>query len=102
LTQLLAVAVSPILEKLNAVIREIDSSGHANPTRLTVLKKWFEQSGRLPEFGLWVAACAASRAGTPGGAARELSEAARGLLTGWLREEASPPPADAVRLLARL
>ena len=95
-------AVSPILEKLNAVIREIDSSGHANPTRLTVLKKWFEQTGRLPTFGLWVAARAASRAGTPDGAAGELSEEARGILTGWLREEASPPRADAVRLRARL
>jgi len=96
------VAVSPILERLNAVIREIDSSGHANPTRLTALKKWFEQTGRLPAFGLWAAARAASRAGKPDGAAGELSEEAQGLLTGWLREEASPPRADAVRLLARL
>ena len=95
-------AVSPILERLNAVIREIDSSGHANPTRLTALKKWFEQTGRLPALGLWAAARAASRAGKPDGAAGELSEEAQGLLTGWLREEASPPQADAVRLLARL
>jgi hypothetical protein len=98
----LAVAVSPILEKLNAVIREIDSSGRANPTRLTVLKKWFEQTGRLPAFGLWIAARAASRAGIPDGTAGELSEEARGILTGWLREEGSPPRADAVRLRARL
>ena len=95
-------AVSPILERLNAVIREIDSSGHANPTRLTVLKKWFEQTGRLPAFGLWIAARAASRAGTPDGAAGELSEEARGILTGWLRAKANPPQADAVRLRARL
>jgi hypothetical protein len=92
----------PILERLHAVIGEIDSSGHANPMRLTVLKKWFELPGRLPAFGLWVAKRAASSAGTPEGPAGELIEEARGLLAATPRAGARPARADATRLHVRL
>lgn len=50
-------------EKILAIIDEIDIGGNAPLTRLTVLKKWFERSGRLSMFGLWVARRAAGRKG---------------------------------------
>jgi len=87
-----------ILERLHAVIREIDSDGHANPTRLTVLKKWFEPPGRLPAFRLWVAGRAVSGAGTPRGEAGALIGEARRLLA----EGAGIARADAVWLVGPL
>lgn len=69
-------------EKIIKIIDEIDAKGNANLTRLTVLKKWFEHPGRLPAFGLWVAARAASRKGKTAGAAGELFDEARALLVG--------------------
>ncbi len=50
-------------EKLLQIVEEIDAQGHANLTRLTILKKWFEHPGRLPAFGLWVARRSAARKG---------------------------------------
>jgi len=77
-------------EKLLKIIDEIDTSGNASLTRLTVLKKWFECPGRLPAFGLWVAARAASRKGKRAGAAGGLFNAARVLLAG--RDKIAPKP----------
>jgi hypothetical protein len=82
-----------VLDKLYAVIHEIDDAGHANPTRLTVLKKWFQQPGRLPAFGLWVAGQAASRVDKATGTAAELFHEARTLLKG---EEMTPTVPDLV------
>lgn len=67
-------------EKLLAIVDEIDARGCANPTRLTVLKKWFKQPGRLPAFGLWVAQLSAGRKGRTKGAAGALLDEARALL----------------------
>ena len=67
-------------EKLLAIVDEIDAQRHANLTRLTVLKKWFEHPGRLPAFGLWVAKCSAGREGKTKGAAGELLNEAGALL----------------------
>jgi hypothetical protein len=67
-------------EKLLKIVEDIDTFGHANPTRLTVLKKWFERPGRLPAFGLWVARRAAGRKGKTKAAAGALLNEARTLL----------------------
>ena len=47
--------------KLAAIIRELDRTGHADGLRLTVLKKWFADPGRLYAFRPWVARQAAVR-----------------------------------------
>jgi hypothetical protein len=44
-----------IAEKLQDIVAEIKERGHANLTRLTVLKKWFEAPGRITSFGTFVA-----------------------------------------------
>ena len=69
-----------ILDKLAGIIDQIDRSGNAELTRLTVLKKWFERPGRLGAFALWVAACAASRGIDKDGPAGELSREVDALL----------------------
>jgi len=69
-------------EKLLKLVDEIDTAGNASLTRLTVMKKWFEQPGRLPAFAVWVAARAASRKGKTTGRAAELFREARALLAG--------------------
>ena len=70
-------------EKLLKIVVDIDASGQANLTRLTVLKKWFERPGRLTAFALWVAARATSRKGKAGGAvAAGLFKESRALLDG--------------------
>ena len=56
-------------EKLLAIADEIDERGEAQLTRLTVLKKWFERPGRLPAFGVFIAARATSRKGKTTGEA---------------------------------
>jgi len=44
-----------IAEKLQAVVTDIKERGHANLTRLTVLKKWFEAPDRITSFGTFIA-----------------------------------------------
>ena len=44
-----------IAEKLQAIVTDIKERGHANLTRLTVLKKWFEAPGRITSFGTFIA-----------------------------------------------
>lgn len=61
-------------------VDDLDASGSANQTRLTVLKKWFERPGRLPAFGLWVARRSAGRKGKTRGAAGGLLDEGRRLL----------------------
>lgn len=47
---------TPVLDKLIKIAREIEDSGTASLTRLTVLKKWFEQDPkRLTSFAVFVA-----------------------------------------------
>jgi hypothetical protein len=50
-----------VLDKLQGIIAQIDSSGHAELTRLTILKPWLKPPERLTAFGLWVASRAALR-----------------------------------------
>jgi hypothetical protein len=67
-------------EKLLAIVEEIEARDQTNPTRLTVLKRWFEHPGRLPAFGLWVARRSAGRKGRTKGPAGALLGEARALL----------------------
>lgn len=69
-------------EKLLNIVAEIDERGHADLTRLTVLKKWFARAERLSAFALWIAKRASSRKGKIGGAAAEFFNEARRLLAG--------------------
>jgi hypothetical protein len=71
-----------VADKLSAVITEIDERGNADRLRLTVLKKWFERSGRLTSFALWVARRAAYRGGERREAGAELAREAQALLKG--------------------
>jgi len=67
-------------EKLLKIIDDIDTQGNASLTRLTVLKKWFERSGRLSAFGLWVARQAAGRKDKTQDGAGALLDETRALL----------------------
>lgn len=67
-------------EKILKIIDDIDTHGNVPLTRLTVLKKWFEHSGRLSAFGLWVARRAAGRKGKTKGEAGALLDETRALL----------------------
>ncbi|MEN9675285.1 MAG: hypothetical protein RIS76_1181 [Verrucomicrobiota bacterium] len=71
---------TPVPERLLAIADEIDAHGSASLTRLTVLKKWLENPGRLPAFGLWIAKRAAGHKGKTKGAAGALMDQARALL----------------------
>jgi hypothetical protein len=91
-----------IPEKLLKVIAEIEADGHANLTRLTVLKKWFERPGRLAAFAVWVAARAKSRKGKTVGAAGDLFKEAGVLLRGVNPHAPELDREAAQRLHARL
>ena len=69
-----------IPEKLLKLCDEIGARGNAKLTRLTVLKKWFENAPRLCAFAIWVAARASSRKGKTAGKAAALFKQSRGLL----------------------
>lgn len=93
-------------EKILKIIDDIDAHGNARLTRLTVLKKWFERSGRLPAFGLWIARRAAGRKGKTDGTAGALLDEARVLLgTAATRESLfqriDPKPAESLHARAR-
>ncbi|MSR65084.1 MAG: hypothetical protein EXS18_04810 [Verrucomicrobiae bacterium] len=69
-----------IPEKLLKIVDEIDERGHANQTKLTVLKKWLDRPQRLSAFAIWIATRAASSKGKTERAAAKLLREARTLL----------------------
>ena len=70
-----------IPEKLIKIGADIQESGSTSLTRLTVLKKWFEQDAkRLRSFAIFVANRASTRKGKTAGEAAELFREARLLL----------------------
>jgi len=71
-----------IPEKLLEIIEEMDACGNVDPTKLIVLKKWFQRSGRLSAFAIWVAKRAVARKGKTIGKGAELFRDAKTLLTG--------------------
>ncbi len=85
---------SNVPEKLLAIVEEIDARGHASLTRLTVLKKWFENPGRLPALGLWVARRAAGRKGKTKAEAGALLNEARALLGSTATRESFTQPVE--------
>jgi len=66
-------------ERILKIVEDLDAKGNVPQTRLTVLKKWFEQPVRLSAFGLWIARRSASRKGKTKGAAGALLDEARAL-----------------------
>lgn len=64
-----------LVDKLDAIIEQIGTTGHADLLRLTVLKRWFGQPERLAAFAAWVASRAASRGTRKGRGAELLAEA---------------------------
>ena len=70
-----------IPEKLLNIIEEIENTGQANLTRLTVLKKWFDtHPHRLAAFAVFIAKRACSRKGKSSSETVELFREARDLL----------------------
>jgi hypothetical protein len=92
---------SAVQQKIAAIIAEIDRTGHADVQRLTVLKKWFCQPGRLSAFGLWIAQRAAARWVLSDGVAAELLRQAHALLAD-LGPPGSRPDWSATETLYRL
>lgn len=76
-------------EKVIKIASDIEAQGNASLTRLTVLKKWFEQRlARLIIFGLWIARKAAGRKGKTQGEYGALLDEARQLISGMSSREA--------------
>ena len=69
-----------VTDKLLKIVAEINTNGNASLTRLTVLKKWFEQPGRLGSFALWLASQAKSQHGKTNGVTGDLVQEAGALL----------------------
>jgi hypothetical protein len=44
-----------IFFKLQKIVADIEERGHANLTRLTVLKKWFGAPGHISSFAIFIA-----------------------------------------------
>src|SRR5664280_2434584 len=78
-----------IPEKLLKISDEIEAHGNANLTRLTVLKKWFDYSGRLPPFAIWEPTVGGAKIGRS--AARALQDEELLLQEDILSENGSGP-----------
>ncbi|MGB5832680.1 MAG: hypothetical protein WBG92_11910 [Thiohalocapsa sp.] len=48
-------------DKLRSIIDAVERDGHAEITRLTVLKRWFDRPTRLRRFGFLIAQWAATQ-----------------------------------------
>ena len=71
-----------IPEKVVSILRHIDQFGSQEPTRLTVLKKWFQVPSRAKSFGIFVANRASGRSGKVKSDEKELFRLSRKLLNG--------------------
>ena len=91
-----------IPEKLLRTAAQIEEHGSASLTRMTVLKKWFEQPYRLSSFGMFVAKRSCSRRGKTTGEAAELFREARTLLAGTALYRPQVPRKPAETLYDRL
>jgi hypothetical protein len=88
--------------KLQKIVVEIKDCGHANLTRLTVLKKWFGPAHRLRSFGIFIANQASQRTHEATTEAVELFREAHEILAGVNIFEPNIPRAGAARVYARL
>ena len=92
-----------IPEKLIKIADQIEESGSASITRLTVLKKWFEQDPkRLPSFAIFIAKRASSRKGKTTGEAADLFFDASKLLKEADIYDLHLPQEEAINLYERL
>jgi hypothetical protein len=72
--------LTDIPEKIVSILQDIDQFGSQEPTRLTVLKKWFQVSSRVKSFAIFVAKRASSRSGKVKSGEKELFKLSRELL----------------------
>jgi hypothetical protein len=91
-----------ISHKLQKIVADIEKCGHANLTRLTVLKKWFETTHRLPSFGIFIASQASQQIRKTTKDAPELLREAHEILADVDVFEPNIPRTDATRLHSRL
>jgi len=71
-----------IPEKIVSILQDVDRFGSQEPSRLTVLKKWFQVPSRLKSFAIFVAKRALSRSGKVKSDEKELFRLSRELLNG--------------------
>jgi hypothetical protein len=71
-----------VAEKLQKIVSDIDTQGNASLTRLTVLKKWFEQPERHAAFALFVGMEAVTHEGSARAPTKKLLAEAQALLRG--------------------
>jgi hypothetical protein len=95
-------AQTNIAEKLEAIITDMKERGHANLTRLTVLKKWFEAPGRITSFGTFIAIQASRQTRKTTKEAEQLLCEAREILADVDLFAPKIPKDRATRLHARL
>lgn len=88
--------------KLQKIVVEIKECGHANLTRLTVLKKWFGPAHRLRSFGIFIANQASQRTHRATTEAAELFREAHEILAGVNVFEPDISRTSATRVYARL
>jgi hypothetical protein len=88
--------------KLQKIVADIRECGHANLTRLTVLKKWFETPLRLPSFGIFIASKASRHTCGATKEAQELFREAREILADVDVFDPTIPRTGTTRLHARL
>lgn len=91
-----------IPEKLLKVAAQIKEHGSASLTRMTVLKKWFEQPYRLSSFAIFVTKWSCARKGKTTGETAELFREARTLLAGTAVYRPQVPRTPAEKLYDRL
>ena len=71
-----------IPEKIVSILRDIEELGSQEPTRLVVLKKWFQVPSRLRFFGVFIAQRASCRGGKGKAGEKELFILTKTLLRG--------------------
>ena len=91
-----------ISHKLQRIVVDIEECGHAELTRLTILKKWFEKPRRLPSFGIFIAGQASRQTPKATEEAPELFREVHEVLVDVDIFEPNIPRTDAINLHARL
>ncbi len=91
-----------IPNKLQKIVADIEECGHANLTRLTVLKKWFETPFRLRSFGIFIACRALTHTRETTKAEQELFREAHEMLADVDVFDPNIPRTDATKLRVRL
>jgi len=91
-----------IFHKLQKIVADIEDRGHANLTRLTVLKKWFGAPRRISSFAIFIANQASRQTRKTTMEAAQLFREACEILADVDVFEPKIPQTRATRLHARL